>query len=66
MSVPKPASAVERDPVLAAFEDAPLDVDALTLEEAAEFEARMARGSGRGRSSEAVLTELTENPKRDG
>ena len=66
MSAPKPATAVEGDPVLAAFEGARVHPNALTPEEAAELEARMVRGTGRGRSSEDVLAELAERTKREG
>ena len=66
MSAPKPAAAHEHDPVLAAFENAPHAADALTDEEAAELEARMARGTGRGRSSTEVLEALAEQAKSEG
>jgi hypothetical protein len=66
MSVPKPAPAIEHDPVLAALENAPLDPDCLTPDEAAELDARMARGAGRGRTAEEVLAELAARAKREG
>ena len=66
MSAPKPAATHEHDPVLAAFENAPHAADALTDEEAAELEARMSRGTGRGRSSTEVLEALAERAKSEG
>lgn len=63
MSVRRPKVSAERDPVLAAFENAPLDPDALTPEEAAELDARMAKPPGRGRSSEEVLAEIAERSR---
>lgn len=65
MSAPKPAVSEERTPVVAAFENAPLDPDVLTSEEAAELDARMAKGSGRGRSSDEVLAEIAGRSKRE-
>jgi len=68
MSDPKSAvaAAVEQDPVLAALESAPLDSDALTPAEAEELSSRMAKGHGRGRSSDEVLAEIEERSKREG
>lgn len=65
MSAPKPAVAAEHDTVLAAFEKAPLDPDALTPEEAAELDARMAKAAGRGRGSAEVLAEIAERSKEE-
>lgn len=65
MSAPKPAASAEQDPVLAAFENAPLDPDALTPEQAAELDARMAKVSGRGRGSAEVLAEIAERSKHE-
>ena len=66
MSAPKPAATQDLDPVLAAFENASHDADALTDGEVAELEARMARGTGVGRSSIDVLEALAERAKSEG
>jgi hypothetical protein len=67
MSAPKPAATNLDDPVLAAFENAPVDQNAVTPEEAAALDARMMRGhEGRGRSSEEVLAAIAERAKREG
>jgi hypothetical protein len=73
MSASKPAIAAEHDPVFAAFENAPLDPDALTPDEAEALDAqmaageeRMARGERTFRSSAEVTAEISARAKREG
>ncbi|MBX3191543.1 MAG: hypothetical protein KF819_31395 [Labilithrix sp.] len=63
MSAPTPIAATEHDPVLAAFESAPVDQSALTPEQAAELEVRMATGASRGRGSDEVLAAIEARSK---
>lgn len=64
MSAPQPAVSAEHDPVLAAFENAPLDPNALTPGEVAELDRRIAKASCGGRSSDEVLAEIEERAMR--
>lgn len=73
MSAPNPARAAEHDPVLAAFENAPLDPDALTPEEAEALDAQIAAAEERtaggehvARSSADVTAEIAARAKREG
>jgi hypothetical protein len=56
MSSPKPA--IADDPVIAAIDNAFLDNDALTPEEAAEFEALVAAGGAGGKTTAEVLVQI--------
>lgn len=57
----KPGAALDHDPVLAAFENAPLDNEMLIDEEKAELGGRIAKAQAegwQGTSSEEVLARL--------
>ena len=73
MSASKPAPSIVLDPVLAAFDNAPLDSEALTFEEAAALdaqiaaaEARMAQGERIARSGEEVVSDIAVRAQREG
>lgn len=63
MSVPKPKDASANDPVIDAIDNAPVDVDALSPEEAEQFAALVAAGPGDTKSTSDVLAELAERAK---
>ena len=73
MSAPKPAAAIDHDPAIAAIENAPLDPNALTADEAEALDAqiaasrdRAARGERLPRTSAEVTTEISKRAKREG
>lgn len=65
--------AADEDAIIAAIDNAPLDADALTAEEAAALDAqiaegreRMTRGEQPFRTSDEVAAEIAERAKRAG
>lgn len=63
MSVPNPKDTSANDPVIDAIDNAPLDVHALSPEEAEEFAALVAVGPGDTKTTSDVLAELAERAK---
>jgi hypothetical protein len=73
MTAPKRALPVEADPVVAAFENAPLDPDALTADEAHALDDQLAKAeeSGGGadlpyRRASDVTAEIASRSSREG
>ena len=63
MSSPKPKGVPAPDPVIDALDNAPLDMDALSPEEAEHFAALVAAGPGDTKATSDVLAELAERAK---
>ncbi len=55
----------EDDPIVRSIENAPLDAEALTAEEAAELDARLARPLGSSFSTADVLARIAERAKTE-
>jgi len=53
----------EDDPIVRSIENAPLDAEALTAEEAAELDARLTRPLGAGFSTAEILARTAERAK---